>query len=106
MLHVGRCGCERRESPKQYTRHRAYRDALVSCTFNSETATATTAAEMVTVRKDDLVDILRQWPEVMAELTIEAEHHFQEVQVCHYLVPEESVSFSEIRRVGNCWRDC
>lgn len=50
---------------------------------NSETATVTTAVEMVTVRKDDLVDILRQWPEIMAELTIEAEHHFQEVKVCH-----------------------
>lgn len=54
-----------------------------SCTllpFNSETATATTAAELVTVRKDDLVDILRQWPEIMAELTIEAERHFQQVK--------------------------
>lgn len=50
---------------------------------NSETATATTAAELLTVRKDDLVDILRLWPEVMAELTIEAERHFQEVKVCH-----------------------
>lgn len=39
------------------------------------------AAELLTVRKDDLVDILRQWPEVMAELTIEAERLFKEVKV-------------------------
>eukprot|EP00903_Cladosiphon_okamuranus_P018054 g16615.t1 len=49
--------------------------------LNNETATATTAVEMVTIRKDDLVDILRQWPEVMAELTTEAESHFREVKV-------------------------
>lgn len=48
---------------------------------HSETATTTAAAELLTVRKDDLVDILRQWPEVMAELTIEAERHLDAVKV-------------------------
>lgn len=49
--------------------------------FYSETAATTAAAELLTVRKDDLVDILRQWPEVMAELTMEAERHFEAVKV-------------------------
>ncbi|CAM9958680.1 unnamed protein product, partial [Ectocarpus fasciculatus] len=48
--------------------------------LNSETATATAAAELLTVRKDDLIDILRHWPEGMAELTIEAERLFKEVK--------------------------
>lgn len=49
--------------------------------IHSETATAISAAELLTVRKDDLIDLLRQWPEVMAELTTEAEKHFEEVKV-------------------------
>ncbi|CBN79924.1 conserved unknown protein [Ectocarpus siliculosus] len=48
--------------------------------LNSETATVTAAAELLTIRKDDLIDILQHWPEVMAELTIEAERLFKEVK--------------------------
>lgn len=59
-------------------RHRPWQTVTICC---SETATVTSAAEMLTVRKDDLIDILRHWPEVMAELTIEAERLFKEVKV-------------------------
>ncbi|CAM9898271.1 unnamed protein product [Ectocarpus sp. 8 AP-2014] len=48
--------------------------------LNRQTATATAAAELLTIRKDDLIDILQHWPEVMAELTIEAERLFKEVK--------------------------
>lgn len=58
-------------------------ESTVVCLSNihRETATATTAAELLTVRKDDLIDLLRQWPEVMAELTTEAEEHLEDVKV-------------------------
>ena len=49
--------------------------------FSSETATATSPTDLLVVKKDDLVDILHQWPEVMAELLDEAERHFLEVKV-------------------------
>lgn len=48
---------------------------------SSETATATSATDLLMVRKDDLVDILHQWPEVMSELTDEAERHFRAIVV-------------------------
>lgn len=51
------------------------------CCFFSETATVTSATDLLMVRKDDLVDILHQWPEVMAELTDEAERHFRAIKV-------------------------
>ena len=35
----------------------------------------------MTIRKDDLLYILQQWPEVMEEVTLEAEQDFQEIQV-------------------------
>lgn len=57
--------------------------------FPSETATATSATDLLMVRKDDLVDILHQWPEVMAELTDEAERHFQAIRVREVLSTAE-----------------
>lgn len=47
----------------------------------SETATATSPVDLLTLRKDDLVEILHQWPEVMVELTVEAERLYLEVKV-------------------------
>lgn len=42
---------------------------------------ANSTADFLTIRKDDLVEILQQWPEVMAELTTDAERLFKDVKV-------------------------
>lgn len=47
----------------------------------SETATVRSTADLLTIRKDSLVDILQQWPEVMSELTDDAQRIFREIEV-------------------------
>lgn len=38
-------------------------------------------ADLLTIRKDDLVEILQRWPEVMMELMVEAERSFRDIEV-------------------------